>query len=147
MFIRDYDQRLQVFLGGTCTEPDYRKDLIPLLNVPFFDPVIRDRDWTKDDEIRENKIKNTSSMQLYLITPYTQGAYSIAESVHESWKVKHDDYREVVFAYLREYQGKIMDVGVLKSIEATANILRSNNVRVFTDLKSLANYLNSKTYK
>jgi hypothetical protein len=68
-----------VFLGGTCNSTTWRERLVKMLEVPYFDPVIKEGDWTEDDARIENQAKTVADVSLYVITPSHTGLYSIAE--------------------------------------------------------------------
>lgn len=78
----------KVFLGGTCAESTWRNELIAVLQVPFFNPVVDD--WTPDCQLREESAKAVDcNIHLYVITKEMTGVFSIAEvieSVHMAWK-------------------------------------------------------------
>ena len=68
---------MKVFLGGTCNESAWREELIPMLKIDYFNPVVDD--WNEEaykNELRERKI---CDLCLYTITPEMAGVYSIAE--------------------------------------------------------------------
>lgn len=69
---------MKVFLGGTCAETTWRDDLISVLAIDYFNPVVDD--WTEDCIKIENKQKELlCNIHLYVITSAMQGVYSIAE--------------------------------------------------------------------
>lgn len=73
-----------VFLGGTCNNSTWRDQLIPLLKINYFNPVVAN--WTKECQEREILSRSTSDYVLYVITPKMTGFYSIAEVVDDSNK-------------------------------------------------------------
>ena len=46
----------KVFLGGTCNNSTWRNELIPLLNIDYFNPVVED--WTPECQAEEERQKN-----------------------------------------------------------------------------------------
>ena len=80
------------FLGGTCSGQNWRKDLIPYLeerNIEYFNPLIKGRAWTKEDEDNEYIEKNQKcNIHLFLFTPDFKGIFSIAEVVNACWEAK-----------------------------------------------------------
>ena len=80
---------MKVFLGGTCNNSTWRNELIPLLPIDYFNPVVDD--WTPECqaiEIREKE--NECDIHLYVITSQMKGVFSIAEvidSVHTKGKM------------------------------------------------------------
>lgn len=70
----------KVFLGGTCAETTWREELISVIQVPYFNPVVED--WTPDCIKYENHEKGfLCNIHLYVITKEMMGVYSIAEVV------------------------------------------------------------------
>ena len=74
----------KVFLGGTLGDSTWRKKLIPRLEIDYFDPVVGD--WTPECQEEEIKQRQNCEFVLYVISPYMQGVYSIAEVVDDSNK-------------------------------------------------------------
>lgn len=77
-----------IFLGGTCNDSNWREEFTKYWRVlnkgsetELFDPVIKDRDWTPEDAEKENIVKDTAKLNLFVITPEMTGVYSIAEAV------------------------------------------------------------------
>lgn len=72
--------KVKIFLGGTCNNSTWRDELIPLLEVDYFNPVVED--WTPDcqkEEIRQKE--KECDFHLYVITHQMRGVFSIAEAV------------------------------------------------------------------
>ena len=70
----------KVFLGGTCNESTWRTDLMPLLQLEYFNPVVED--WTPECQENEtNEKENKCNVHLYVITVLMTGVFSIAEVV------------------------------------------------------------------
>ena len=78
----------KIFLGGTCAETTWRKDLIEAIQVPYFNPVVED--WTPEcQEIEMYEKENHCNIHFYCITSAMIGVFSIAEvidSVHTKGK-------------------------------------------------------------
>lgn len=73
----------KVFLGGTCCETTWRDELIGLIQIDYFNPVVED--WTeKSIEIENSEKEYLCNIHLYVITSDMQGVYSIAEAVQSS---------------------------------------------------------------
>lgn len=58
---------MKVFLGGTCNESTWRDQLISMLKIDFFNPVVED--WTPECQEEEIKQRNECDFCLYVITP------------------------------------------------------------------------------
>ena len=129
----------KVFLGGTVNGSIWREKLIPLLKIDYFDPVIKDREWTLVDQEKEMAEKKDCDFILYTITKEMLGFYSIAEVVDDSNKSPN----KTIFCYLGEGFSKHQ----LKSLQATAKLVEANGTKVFTSLEEIAEYLNSQQNK
>lgn len=73
----------KIFLGGTCAESTWRTELIKLLQVSYFNPVVED--WNKECQAEEERQKKVlCNIHLYVITEEMIGAFSIAEAIESS---------------------------------------------------------------
>ena len=75
---------MKVFLGGTCNDSKWRDQLIPKLQIDYFNPVVAD--WTKECRKKEIQERKDADIVLYVVTPRMIGVYSIAEVVDDSNK-------------------------------------------------------------
>ena len=64
----------------------------PLLEVDYFNPVVED--WTLECQAEEQRQKETSDIELYVITSTSTGVYSAAEMVEAA--IKRGPARAVV---------------------------------------------------
>ena len=72
----------KVFLGGTCFGRDWRKELMPNIQVDHYNPLVED--WTEDDRaIEKDEQENKCNIHLYVITS-PKSIFSIAEAVQSS---------------------------------------------------------------
>lgn len=129
-----------VFLGGTCSGSKWRDELISKFNdngVTFYNPVIKDREWTLKDKEEENIQKKTCEYMLFVITPKMRGFYSIAEVVESSFKKPG----RTIFCVLYEDEGKEFDGAQKESLRATGELLRDNKAIVVQSLDKVANFL------
>lgn len=129
---------MKVFLGGTCNESTWRQELILLLEIGYFDPVVED--W--DEKAYQNELRERKECDfcLYVLTPKMTGFYSIAEVVDDSNKRPE----RTVFCVLEEDNDMVFDVGQLKSLEAIKKMVKVNGGKVFLNLTDVADYLNEK---
>ena len=74
----------KVFLGGTTNETDWRDNLIPMLNIDYFNPVVKD--WNEKAQAEEIKQRKECDYVLYVITPKMLGVFAIAEVTDDSNK-------------------------------------------------------------
>lgn len=134
--IAEGKSKVKVFLGGTCNESTWRDEVIKLLRIDYFNPVVDD--WTEDCYQEELKQRKICDHVLYVLTPKMSGVYSVAEVVDDSNKRPN----KTVFCVLESDGDKTFDKGQLKSLEAVSKMVSENGAKSFSDLKSVANYLN-----
>lgn len=125
----------KLFLGGTCAGPDYRDKLIPLLTVPYFNPVVEN--WTEADAVRENQEKASALANVFVITPAAIGSYSIAELTELA--ITSD---KPLFVMFMEVEGYQWNEHQLKSNAQIKKLLAKYNTLIFEDLESLAKSAN-----
>ena len=132
---------MKVFLGGTIGDPtnDWRKEFVKGLKIDFFNPVVDD--WNEEAKKREEKEKRESDFNLYVITPYMKGVYSIAELVDDSNKKPE----KTIACFLKEYGGKSFDEQQWGSIWATVKLVIKNGSHVFYSLEDARDYLNNSS--
>ncbi len=75
---------MKVFLGGTVADSTWRDELIKLLTIDYFNPVVDD--WNEEAYQRELYEREHCDYNLYVITPKLIGYYSIAEVVDDAMK-------------------------------------------------------------
>ena len=140
----------KVFLGGTCNESMWREELIPMLKIDYFNPVVDD--WTEECYLEELKQREICDYCLYVITPKMIGVYSIAEVVDDSNKRP----KKTIFCYLNsdfnykwlenEYLDRYIyfDEGQIKSLEKVGKMVEDNGGKFLQSLQEIADFLNSK---
>ena len=126
----------KVFLGGTCNESTWRNDLIEMLKIDFFNPVVED--WTPECMAEERKQREICDFVLYTITPKMTGAYSIAEVVDDSNKRPE----RTLFCLLDEDEGLLFTEGQRRSLGQVLEMVKRNGGKTFVSLYSVAEYLN-----
>lgn len=140
-------EKKRVFLGGTCNESTWRKELIPLLTIDFFDPVVDD--WTEECKERERYERETCDYCLYVITPRMVGTYSIAEAVDDSNKrpektifcvLENDNTEDDRLAFSAIY--KSFNNKQLYSLDEVGKLIQRNGGKYFTSLREVAEYVN-----
>lgn len=125
----------KVFLGGTCNGSAWRADLIKMLDIDYFNPVVED--WTPDCQEEELKQREECDFCLYVITPKMTGVYSIAEVVDDSNKRPG----KTIFCFT-DFDGLYFSEAQDKSLYATAELIKKNGAVCFGLLHHVANYLN-----
>ena len=126
----------KVFLGGTCNESTWRNELIELLQIDYFNPVVED--WNEEAYKRELLEREHCDFVLYVITPKMTGVYSIAEAVDDSNKQPN----KTIFCYKADDEDYQFTIGQRKSLDAVAKMIKRNGGKVFGNLIHVANYLN-----
>ena len=129
---------MKVFLGGTCAGYPWRDDLQPLLKCDYYNPIVEN--WSEEDRLREVHERETSDFVLYGFTNDISGVYSIAEVVDDSNKRPE----KTLFLNLFKDYGEESRKKWAHSLKATENLLKSNGIRVFNDIKSIAEFLNNE---
>ena len=128
----------KVFLGGTCNGSKWREKIKPALKINYYDPVCCG-EWTDEAYKRELYERETADFVLYVITPKMTGFYSIAEVADDSNKRPE----KTLFCYLSVDEDREFEKAQLKSLSATAKLVKNNGGRVFDDLTEIANFLNT----
>lgn len=132
---------MKVFLGGTCAGYPWRDDLQPLLKCDYYNPIVEN--WSEEDRLREVHERETSDYVLYGITTGINGVYSIAEVVDDSNKRPE----KTIFLNLFKEYGDESRKQMGCSLKAVENLLKSNAVKVFNDIESVAEFLNNNYFQ
>lgn len=112
------------FYGGTCAETTWRDELISVVKVPHFNPVVKD--WTPEcQQIEIDEKELHCNIHFYCITKEMQGVFSIAgviDSVHNKSKrtILH-----VIPDGFEKHQ--------LKSLQATVDLVNSRGGIAYVD--------------
>jgi len=126
----------KVFLGGTCADSTWREELIGLLEIVYFNPVVDD--WNEDCKAEELHQREVCDYCLYVITPRMQGYYSLAEVIDDSNKRPE----KTVFCVLAEDGWYAFEEKELHSLTEVGKMVVRNGGIFTTDLQDVANYLN-----
>ena len=135
----NYTKIPKVFLGGTCNESTWRNELIKLLKVGYFNPVVDD--WTEEHKKEELLHRKECDYVLYVITPKMTGVYSIAELIDDSNKQPH----KTLICVLSTDDKQSFDKAQLKSLEAVKELANANGAIILNSLNEIADYLNKET--
>ncbi|WP_195251846.1 nucleoside 2-deoxyribosyltransferase domain-containing protein [Romboutsia sp. 1001713B170207_170306_H8] len=135
----------KVFLGGTCNGSTWREELIELLEIDYFNPVVDD--WTEECMKEEIRQRETCDYCLYVLTPRMGGVYTIAEVVDDINKRPE----RTVFCVLKEDVNPAFGTSThiyfnkaqLKSLEQLGKMVRKNGGKYFRTLEDVAEYLNA----
>lgn len=137
----------KVFLGGTCNGSKWRDELIPLLNIDYFNPVVED--WTEECYQRELKEREECDFCLYVITPLMTGVYSIAEVVDDSNKRPE----KTVFCVLNEDKDPatqrvdFFTAAQIKSLDKVGVMVQNNGGYYATSLEEVTSIVNTPKSK
>ncbi len=129
---------MKVFLGGTCNGSKWREELIPKLNINYFNPV--GEDWDEKAKLNEIHQKEICDICLYVITPKMIGAYAIAEVTDDSNKKP----KKTILCILDEDEGEVWSESQKSSLESIKKLIQSNGSIVFNSLEETSDYLNNK---
>lgn len=128
---------MKVFLGGTCNESTWRDELISMLEIEHFNPVVPD--WIPECMAEELRQRELCDYCLYVITPRMTGMYSIAEVVDDSNKSPEKTIFCVLpvdFLHFTE--------GQMRSLEQVGKMVERNGGKFFTSLDDVARHLNGR---
>lgn len=145
----------KIFLGGTCAETVWRDELIKLLKIDYFNPVVPD--WTEECMKAERYEREHCDFCLYVITPSMEGVYSIAEAIDDSNKRPE----KTLFCFLEKEIPKLLIKGLnlkvypndlkteftksqIKSLEQVSKMIERNGGKSFKSLEEIADYVNGK---
>ncbi|MFY0656384.1 MAG: hypothetical protein JXR12_06510 [Neptunomonas phycophila] len=129
---------MKVFLGGTCNGSKWRDELIEMLEIDYFNPVVDD--WTPDCQAEEEKQRKQCDFCLYVLTPKMKGVYSIAEVVDDSNKRPE----KTILCVLEEDEKSKFDEHQIKSMDQVIKMVKENGGKAVKSLKSIATYVNTK---
>ena len=127
---------VKVFLGGTCNESTWRDELIRMLEIDYFNPVVDD--WTPECMAEEIRQRQLCDYCLYVITPEMTGVYSIAEAVDDSNKRPE----KTIFCVLNANCMAFSD-GQMRSLNSVGVMVEQNGGRFFLSLREVADHLNT----
>ncbi len=130
--------KTKVFLGGTCNGSEWRNELINMLNIDYFNPVVEN--WTPECMVEEIKQRENCDFCLYVITPEMEGVYSIAEVVDDSNKRP----TKTIFCLIQNYGDKEFSKTQIKSLDAVGKMVVRNGALYFKNLYEVSIYLNMK---
>ncbi len=126
----------KVFLGGTVNKSTWRNELIKMLQIDYFNPVVET--WTDEAYLQELHERENCDFCLYVLTPKMTGYYSVAEVVDDSNKRPE----RTVFCILQKDEENEFSPFQLKSLNAITKMVSENGAKVCKDLKEVAEYLN-----
>jgi len=126
----------RIFLGGTCNNSTWRDELMPLVQVDMFNPVVAD--WTPECQANEmDEKENKCNIHFYCITKEMTGVFSIAEVIDS---VHNKNVRTIMHVIPDGFEPK-----QLKSLQAVADLvnLRGGIAYIDSELNRSARILNN----
>ncbi len=126
----------EVFLGGTTNKTNWREELIPLLDINYFNPVVTD--WNEEAQQKEIEKRKSCDFVLYVITPKMEGCYSIAEVTDDSNKRPE----KTILCVLDKDDDNEFNKHQSKSLDMLKKMIENNGATVCNDLESVAKFLN-----
>ena len=134
-------EKVKIFLGGTCGDSTWRKELIPMLgeHIEYFNPQLGPGEWCDEAQKIEDFHRENDDVCIYVITPEGEGFYSFVEVTDDSNKRP----KRTMLCVLTEANGTKFEKHVLKCTLKTMKLVAENGVYVTDNLDNLAIYLNS----
>lgn len=128
----------RVFLGGTCNGSLWRNDLIKMLKIEYFNPVVEH--WTSECMAEEIRQRETCDYCLYVITPKMTSVFAIAEVVDDSNKRPE----KTLMCILQKDDESEFDTLHMKHLMQVAKMVEKNGGHVFSTMEEVATFLNIK---
>lgn len=114
----------RIFLGGTRNEDTRREELIKLIQVDFFNPIIED--WTPECQENETDEKeNKCNIHLYVITSKMTGVFAIAEVIDSA----HNKSKRTILQIIPNGFTK----GQIKSLQAVVDLVNRRGGIAYID--------------
>ena len=127
----------KIFLGGTCPGWDWRKELIKLLKINYYNPIVPC--WNETVKKIELEERENCDYCLYVITPYMRGVYSIAEVIDDSNKRPE----KTIFCFLDDIKNnKIFDNKQKNSLIEVGKMVERNGGKYLKSLQEIAEFVN-----
>ena len=116
-----------IFLGGTVSDIyDWRSEFTSLWKktdkkkkfekIKLFNPVVKD--WNEDCIKKENEVKDSAILNLFVITPEMKGPYSFVEALESAYNGK---------SFLAIYdRNNAFDPAFMKSIDAIGELIEKH---------------------
>jgi len=127
----------KVFLGGTVNNSTWRQEIIPRLNIDFYNPVVEV--WDEKAYKQELFERENCEYCLYVITPKLSSFYSIAEVIDDSNKRP----KKTIFCFIPEDEDKKFTTFQVKSMTAIGQMVKKNGGSWLNSVDEVVNFLNS----
>jgi hypothetical protein len=126
----------RIFLGGTCNNSTWRNELMKLVNVEMFNPVVEN--WTEDcQKVELDEKENKCNVHFYCITKEMTGVFSIAEAIDSV----HNKDKRTLFQVIPSG----FEPSQLKSLKAVCDLIerRGGIAYIDEDISRSATHLNN----
>lgn len=127
---------MKVFLGGTVADSTWRDELISLLTIDYFNPVVDD--WDEAAYQRELYEREHCDFNLYVITPKLIGYYSIAEVMDDAMKKSGS----TIYCFFNEDGTSEFSSGEIISLEEIGRKASEYGAVWARSLQEIADFLN-----
>lgn len=127
---------MEVFLGGTTNDSNWRESLIPLLQCNYFNPVVEN--WDEQAQQQEILKRKTCDILLYVITPKMIGVYAVAEAVYDACNKPE----KTIFCVLEKDDFNEWTEHQIKSLNMTKQLIEDCGAVVCEDLNDVAKVIN-----
>lgn len=125
----------KVFLGGTCNGSTWRDELIPMLKIDYFNPVVPD--WTPECQQKEIAEKQICKIHLYVITPQQKGLFTPAEIIDSS----HNKQVLTVVGMIGDFEEAMK-----RSVKAVCDMAKKNGAIICDSVIGIGYILNAFKY-
>lgn len=129
------DPKSCVFLGGT-TGSRWRDRLMPMLTVPYFNPIVAV--WDEESQANEIHHRETCEHIVYVVTSKMSGFYAIAEMVEDSMRRPE----KTLCCFLDNDDGAVFTTHQKRSVQAMRAMLERHGTVCYDSLEDLANAIN-----
>jgi len=127
---------MKVFLGGTIEGRDWGAELIPLLKIDYFNPIVEN--WNEEAKQEELEQRKICDYVLYVITEGMSGVYSIAEVTEDSVR---NPQKTIFCVNIRNVK---IDKQVMNNLNAVKDLVKRNGAYCFDSLNEIADFLNNQ---
>ncbi len=127
---------MKVFLGGTVADSNWREEIIPLLEIDYFNPVVEE--WDEQAYQTELYEREHCDYNLYVLTPKMIGYYSIAEVMDDAYKKGN----RTIYCFLLQDGEDEFHEGQIISLEKIGRAITRYGSVWARSIKEVAGFLN-----
>lgn len=130
---------MNVFLGGTCNGSTWREQLIPTLEIDYFNPMVHN--WDEQSYEREKTARQMADFCLFVITPRLEGFFSLAEVVDTAYK-RTD---RTIYCFLLEDEGRTFSEQQLQVLNQIGRLIEDNGSLWLHSLAQISEFFKAAT--